>query len=431
MVATARTSVDRRSSLRSVPERSEPRLSYFPQGACRDLFFCLDPEVLIEGPAGTGKSLACLKRLDRNAVKYPGCRQLILRKTRESLTQSALVTFERHVIIPGGRVRFHTTLQSYLYPNGSAIVVGGLDKDTKVMSAEYDAVYVQEATELAEPEWETLTTRLRHGVIPHQQMIADCNPSSPNHWLNKRCNAGKTTRIVGTHEDNPVLWDAREQRWTDEGVAYMARLEALTGHRYQRLRLGKWVAAEGLVYPGFRPEQIQTVDCEGWGTVMGLDLGTRNPTAMHVYRHAGDRIHVESEFYRTGLGSEEIETEAEARYHAAKAEWIVVDPSAAGLIVTLEKKGLKVKKAINDILVGISRVTSALPDLTVDPSCVNMIAEFESYAYATGQKTERDVPVKANDHALDELRYVCMELVDPPSSWADVDPAYLASFLRA
>ncbi|HET8522271.1 MAG TPA: phage terminase large subunit, partial [Thermomicrobiales bacterium] len=178
MVASWAVTVDPRTRLRAVPSPVEVVRRYEPQGGARDLFFCTDKEVLLEGPAGTGKSLACLKKLDRNAVKYPGSRQLIVRKTRTSLTQTALITFEKQVIVAGGRVRFHTTRQAYLYPNGSEIVVGGLDKDSKVMSSEYDAIYVQEATELTEADWEALTTRLRNGVIPHQQLIADCNPDA-------------------------------------------------------------------------------------------------------------------------------------------------------------------------------------------------------------------------------------------------------------
>jgi phage terminase large subunit len=42
------------------------------------------------------------------------------------------------------------------------------------------------------------------------------------------------------------------------------------------------------------------------------------------------------------------------------------------------------------------------PRLTVDPSCVNVINEFESYTW----KPEKDEPVKENDHAMDAVRYL-------------------------
>jgi len=48
------------------------------------------PEFVLSGPAGTGKSVALLARLHANAEAFPGSRQLIIRKTRASLTQSGL-----------------------------------------------------------------------------------------------------------------------------------------------------------------------------------------------------------------------------------------------------------------------------------------------------------------------------------------------------
>jgi phage terminase large subunit len=66
------------------------------------------------------------------------------------------------------------------------------------------------------------------------------------------------------------------------------------------------------------------------------------------------------------------------------------------------------------VKIGISRVTAALADLTVDPSCVNTIEEFETYRYPTGgARDSNDVPVKEHDHAMDALRYGVMELSRP------------------
>src|SRR3954470_8290137 len=58
-------------------------------------------EVLLSGPAGTGKSRLWLQKLHFCAQKYAGCRLLIVRKTRGSMTQSVLVTFEKKVIPQG------------------------------------------------------------------------------------------------------------------------------------------------------------------------------------------------------------------------------------------------------------------------------------------------------------------------------------------
>src|ERR1051326_5230566 len=238
---------------------STPNVRYEPRGACRDLLESQAPEIVISGPAGTGKSVACLYKLHWIATKVPKLRALIVRKTRSSLTESALVTYEEKVLPPrhpallGPR---RNCRQAYHYPNGSTIVCGGLgssDEASRTLSTEYDLVYVQEAIELTEHEWEMLTRPLRNGVLSYQQLLADTNPDSPRHWLKLRANAAKTRMLESRHEENPVLFDAAAGQWTDFGKTYLARLDALTGPRYHRLRHGRWVQAEGVVYEGWDP----------------------------------------------------------------------------------------------------------------------------------------------------------------------------------
>jgi phage terminase large subunit len=47
----------------------------------------------------------------------------------------------------------------------------------------------------------------------------------------------------------------------------------------------------------------------------------------------------------------------------------------------------------------------------VEPTCVNTIAEFESYVWAKDRAgNATDKPVKENDHAMDALRYMVRSL---------------------
>lgn len=390
-------------------------------------------ELLIAGPAGTGKTYGCLWRMHLAALKYPGMRGIMLRKTQEDLTASALVTYQSRVIGSGSygvRPFGGSKLKpaGFQYRNGSELLIGGLDKPEKVMSREYDLVYVNEATETTEADWESLTTRTRWGVMPYQQVYADCNPQGPGHWLYKRVHSGKTTMLTSVHEDNPDLFDGIG--WTERGRAYLATLDNLTGFRRDRLRLGLWTAAEGVVYPGFhRATHVRAVDCTGWATILALDVGTRNPTALLTIRHAGDRIHVEREMYQRGMSSDAITDASLSAFVSARPEYLVIDPSAAGLIGSLTERHIPVRKGVNDVRTGIGRVTSALPDLTVDPSCVNLIDEFESYRYPDGARAESDTPIKANDHALDALRYAVMELnAPPPVTYASTTSSYIGDY---
>jgi len=252
--------------------------------------------VVLCGPAGTGKSRTWLEKVHLLCEKYPGCRALIVRKTRESLSEAALFTLETMVLPEGHPIlndnrRSHRTV--YPYPNGSEIVVAGLDRPQKLMSTEFDIIYVQEITECEQADIEMLMTRLRNGVTRYQQLVADCNPDKPMHWVNQSALKGVFPMYHTWHEDNPVLWeeapksvqrilnpppptdpsaphpnhgvsqtiidqlaemwaakaqDGRRGRWTERGIDYIAKLDKLTGARYKRLRLGLWATAEGAVY---------------------------------------------------------------------------------------------------------------------------------------------------------------------------------------
>ncbi len=245
---------------------------YIPYGAADALWGSKRGEVLISGPAGTGKSRACLEKMYACAVKYPKARFLIVRKTRESLSEAALQTFEEKVLpansplASGGQRRMR---QHYTLGNGSEIVVSGLDKPEKVMSTEYDLIYVQEATECEERDLEMLTTRLRNHVMPYQQMLMDCNPDAPHHWLYQRAAAGRTQLLESRHEENPTLFDPATGRPTPEGADYIGKLDALTGVRHKRLRLGLWVAAEGQVYEEWDPavHRVDAGQLTAWGVI--------------------------------------------------------------------------------------------------------------------------------------------------------------------
>ena len=171
---------------------------YTAFGAMAELLNSSWSEIIIDGPAGTGKTRGGLEKLYLFARNYPGFRGLLARKTRESLTNSALVTLERDVlgvshpaVVNGPRRNFR---QSYQFENGSEIVISGLDKSEKLLSSEYDMIFVPQAEEIEEIDWELMITRLRSSLskstVPYQQIFGDCNPSSPYHWIARRARAG-------------------------------------------------------------------------------------------------------------------------------------------------------------------------------------------------------------------------------------------------
>ncbi len=422
---------------------------YEPRGAARQLFACRDGEVLLDGPAGTGKSLAALYRLHLAALQHPGIRCLVARKTAVSLGSTTLVTFEEQVAkaaLAERVVRWFggspKEAAAYRYTNGSKIVVGGLDKPEKVLSSEYDLIFVDEATELTVTDWETLSTRLRHGRLPWQQQIAACNPAHPQHWMNERADAGLMTRLISRHVDNPAYVNA-DGSFTARGVGYMAKLQALTGVRRLRLYDGKWAAAEGIIYDGWDPV-VHLIDHFApplqWERWWGVDFGYTNPQVTQCFAEDPDgRLFLYREWYHTRKTVDQHAADILAvvapggRWVEPRPRAVVCDHDAEGRAVLERELGLSTTPAHKAVTEGIQAVQARLrpagdgrPRLFVmrdvlvsrdadlvegkRPACT--AEEIPGYVWAVkpgaagGLKEE---PVKADDHGLDALRYVVAE----------------------
>jgi phage terminase large subunit len=294
---------------------------YRPYGACLELFRCRDHEVVLEGPADCGKSRACLEKVHACLTKYAGARAAFVRKTRKSLTSTAMVTFEKQVA-PEGAVRLWQD-QEYRYPNGSKIHLFGLDDPERLKSAELDLAYIQEVSELEQGEWELLTTRAtgRGGTMPYQQLIADLNPREPGWWLYQREAAGKTTFLFARHADNPTITPER-----------LAPLEALTGYLRDRLLLGLRVAAEGQYFTEFDP-RVHVVDSfdppEHWARWIAVDYGYAHPfVALWFARERpGGRIYVYREVSAVGLRDEQQAALLVERSSGERIDLVALDPS--------------------------------------------------------------------------------------------------------
>ncbi|MEO8288637.1 MAG: phage terminase large subunit [Chloroflexota bacterium] len=213
---------------------------YEPRGAALEMFHSQETEIILYGGAGTGKTRAHLEKLNLCAEMYPRMRGLMLRSTRSALTETALVTYENEVLVPSQNVSMNGGQRrtKYEYPNGSVVVVGGLDdadNASSIMSGQYDQIHVIECTEIGEKAWTALTTRLRNNRMPYQQLIGCCNPT-PNSWVFKRGKRGDCQLLHSRHSDNPTITPQ-----------YLEILRKLRGEQGRSLRDGQWGSAGGSV----------------------------------------------------------------------------------------------------------------------------------------------------------------------------------------
>lgn len=417
--------------------QGEAGVSYTPYGGIEKVWKSRATEVLAPGPAGTGKTRGILEKVHLYLLKYPRTRGLICRKTRASMTESVLVTFEAKVVQVGCDLNNQSrrTRSSYDYDNGSVLVVGGLDNPDRIMSTEYDIIAVFEATECSEDDWEKLTTRLRNGKGPYHQIVADCNPASPSHWLKRRADRGQMEVFECRHQDNPVLWDRQAKDWTEQGRKYLATLQSLTGHRRARLLDGKWSAAEGLVYPEFNTAThvvtAMPAGWEKWPKLRSIDFGFVHPFVCQWWAIDPDgRMWLYREIYQTKRTVAEHAAIIN-RYSDGETYVATITDHDAEDRATLAAHGIQSVPAMKDHRTGRDAMHERLrvqgdgkPRLLFLAGCTletdrelyqakkptNTVAEFDCHIYPPGQdgKAPKEEPIKLYDDGLDAARYAVM-----------------------
>lgn len=417
------------------------------RGAARELMTCRAPEVCIAGSAGTGKSVGALLKLHVTSALVSNTTSLIVRQTHASLTASTLRTFENVIIaddMAAGKVKWFggsgRKPPAYMYPNGSVILVGGMDQPGKFLSMDLDRVLVDEANQISITAFETLMTRMRGSAGTFNQIVLATNPDHPAHWIKERTDAGRLPMLTSMHADNPYLY-RRDGSLTEAGESYMAVLRSLTGIRRARYYEGRWLAAEGQVFDEW-DDSANLVDPfevpAEWRTVWTVDFGYSNSFVWQQWRIDGDgRAYLTHEIARR---QRLVEDHARDILDLMKAngwkrpEAIVCDHDSedrATLERHLRMPTIPARKAVSrGVQLTQARIRKAgdgRPRLLVfrdallrtDPLAASdkrprgFGAEVGSYVWAVERGADgipREVPLKKDDHSMDAGRYLCMYL---------------------
>lgn len=270
------------------PSGSETVIRVELRGGNEEFWHAREPEVLLEGPRGTGKTYTILMLINALCHEFPRLQWLIVRKYAVTLSTTCLKTFNEQVLKPGDGVAFYggsgDEPASYRYPNGSRIVVGGLDNPKsreKLLSAEYDGAYCNEISQLNEEDLVAIKATLRHTVdgkpvIEHQRVMGDCNPTARSNWANQRCERGEMRRIRTKLTDNPLMAHA-DGTLTEYGERYVREnLPPKGSAKYENWVLGLWTGTEDACYPMFdRSYHIRPLEpLLGWrAIIIWVDYG--------------------------------------------------------------------------------------------------------------------------------------------------------------
>lgn len=423
-----------------------------------------DPEILMVGPAGTGKTVSILHRINTLMWQYPGARTLIVRKVRADLAESALVTFERDILGQDNPICANVQRayrKIYHYPNGSTIAVGGMDRPGSILSTEYDIIYPVEAVQFDAQDWDTFVMRNRNYVIPFQQIIADTNPAYPAHWLKQRCDAGLTLLMNTFHKDNPAYWDEQLQDWTPRGRDYvLGKLGSLSGVYRARYLEGKWVIAEGAVYDEWN-EAIHLIDPfeipRTWRRFRSIDFGYNNPFVCQWWAvDPDDHMYLYREIYMTRRTVAQHAEQIKRLSAGEHIEFTVADHDAEDR-ATLAENGISTTPAKKEITVGIQAMQERLkirpgdqkPRLMVFKNAlvevdtalfdtetgkalkpISTATEFPAYVWPKGSdgKPIKEVPVDLNNHGMDAARYAVRAVDNPNTITIGEAPDVIAEF---
>jgi phage terminase large subunit len=393
-------------------------------------------ESILSGPFETGKTFAGLMRFHRRIVATPNAHCLMLRKTYADLHSSAIVTYETKVLaeiprLSGTPIKKYggNRPANYEYPNGQRIVVAGLDRPGKALSAEYDYIYVNQAEDLTLPEWEILTGRVtgRAGNTDKPEIFGDVNPEHELHWILHR---PEIKLFHSRHEDNPTLFND-DGILTDQGERTMRILDALTGVRYKRGRLGLWVSAEGQIYEEYDPA-IHVVD-ELPATIKrrfrSIDFGYVNPFVCQWWAEDADgRLYLYRELYMSGRLVEDHAAQIKQLTGDEFISFTVADHDAEDR-ATLLRYGIPTTPAVKEVTPGIGSVQARLrlqsdgkPRLFFVRNALietdaqmrdlhrptSTVQELPSYVWEPRRdgRPAKEQPVKVDDHGMDTMRYL-------------------------
>lgn len=241
----------------------------------------------------------------------------------------------------------------------------------------------------------------------------NCNPEHPMHWFHeewiKKRKEKNCFYLHFTMNDNPSLTQSIIRRYE----------KLYSGAFYERFVLGRWVAAQGCVYPMFSNETHVVTPPEFFEEYyISCDYGTVNPSSFGLWGLNDGVWYRISEYYfnsrtegRQKTDSEHFESLCDLA-KGRKIKAVIVDPSAASFIECIRRDGrFKVIAAKNDVIDGIRRVSDCLKEKRIlfSPECKDSIREFGLYRWE--ENSAKDSVRKENDHAMDDIRYFVSSVV--------------------
>ena len=205
------------------------------------LIFDRSRYLVLKGGGGSGKSVFAARYVMERAVTEPGQRVLVLRKVERDIRESCFKLLKNTAeqfyageigFIPRGKTGpMYITLR-----NGSEILFAGMDNEERLKSiTDITMIWMEEASEFEQEDFDQLDIRLRTPYPYHLKMILSFNPISLTHWLKKRFFDFREQRATvheSTYRDNRFLPESQ--------IEVLENFRHTNPYFYQVYCLGEW-----------------------------------------------------------------------------------------------------------------------------------------------------------------------------------------------
>ena len=433
--------------------------------------------VLFGGARGGGKSWCVRDKAKRLALRYPGIKLLIVRRTYQELENNHIQPLRAEL---HGVARYVKAERMFHFPEGSTLRFGYCAGDADLdqyQGAEYDVIFLDEATQLRE-EWIRKITACVRGVNDFPKRIYyTCNPGGVGHaylkrlFIDRRFEEGEDPEdysfIQSLVTDNHALMASQPD--------YVRQLRSLPPKLRDAWLYGRWDIYEGQFFEELRltpdPElcraagitarealeqhrfthvipamDMATGERRGWRICRSYDFGYNKPFSLGYWAidHDGVLYRILELYGCTGTPDEGVRWSPEEQFRRiARLErehpWLrgreihesVADPAiwdrsrGESIADTAAKYGIWFTPGDNHRIPGWMQVHYRLQfeeegyaRMYVFDSCAAFLRTMPLMMYDRTRPEDLDTGLE--DHCADEVRYMCM--ADPVAPLREAVP---------
>ncbi|MDO4173707.1 MAG: PBSX family phage terminase large subunit [Eubacteriales bacterium] len=387
--------------------------------------------IIMKGSAGSGKSVDTAQNYILRLMRDKGRNLLCVRKSDITNRDStyAELTGAIYRMFGDSAKQYWIVKQSPLMleckANGNQIIFRGVNDESqreKLKSITFKTgkltdVWIEEATEITQSDFEIIDDRLR-GILPDGQFYqirCTFNPVNKNHWIKKVFFDTLDPNVL-THHSTYL-----DNRFIDAAYhARMARRKEVDPEGYRIYGLGEWGEIGGLILHNWETAEVSQNLNDYDDIALGQDFGFNHANAILLLGMRDDNIYILRELYVFEQETSEIipvamkngfPTDRVMWCDSAEPDRIKMWKSAGFRARPVQKEKTTEKKyqvSQIDWLKGVvSRDKAVKRQIFVDASCVNTIKELQQWKWKKDEKTGQylDEPVPFQDDAMAALRY--------------------------